>query len=94
MIVSPMNPGYLALPAAAAWAGVSVRTVKRCLARGLPIHQAGPREKVLIRPADIEAFLNRKVAPTVDLNAMVEDVCRDLHSVPAKRQNQPLPEGS
>jgi len=73
-----IQPGYLPLVDAAAWAGVSVRTLKRWIGRGLPTYQAGPREKVLIRPADIEAFLNRRQSSQPDLNAMVDEVMRDI----------------
>jgi len=40
-----IRPGYLSLKDAAAWAGVSVRTLNRWIARGLPRYQAGPMEK-------------------------------------------------
>jgi len=75
---SSWTPGYLPLRDAAAWAGVSPRTVKRWIARGLPVYQAGPRTKVLIKPSDIEVFLNRVQAPQPDLNAMAEAVFADL----------------
>ena len=74
-----IQPGYLPFLEAASWAGVSVKTLKRWIKKGLPTYQAGPREKVLIRPADIDAFLSRQIqAP--DLHAMVEDVLRSLKS--------------
>jgi hypothetical protein len=44
--------------------------------RGLPVHQAGPREKVLIRPSDIDAFLTRRQANVPDLNAIADEVVR------------------
>ncbi len=62
----------------AAWAGVSVRTMKRWIKKGLPTYQAGPREKLLIRPADIDGFLTKCQAHPVDLDAMVEDVLKSL----------------
>ena len=70
--------GYIPLVAAAAWAGVSPRTLKRWISRGLPIYQAGPREKVLVKPQDIDQFLTRKQAPTPDLGAMVDEVLQGL----------------
>ena len=73
-----IQPGYLPLREAAAWAGVSVRTMKRWIKKGLPTYQAGPREKVLIRPADIDGFLTKSQAHPVDLDAMVEDVFKSL----------------
>ena len=76
----PIQPGYLPLREAAAWAGVSERTLKRWISRGLPTFQAGPREKVLIRPIDIDTFLTRRQVPTPDLNALVEEVMRSLQS--------------
>ena len=52
-----LPPGFLPLRQAAAWAGVSTRTLKRWIEKGLPKYQATPRGKVLIRLAEIEAFL-------------------------------------
>ncbi len=71
--------GFMPLVDAATWAGVSPRTLKRWIQRGLPTYQAGPREKVLVRPSDIDQFLTRKQVPTPDLGAMVEEVVRQLH---------------
>jgi hypothetical protein len=53
------TPGYLSSPTAAQWASVSQRTVKRWISGGLPVYQGTERGKVLIRPADIDAFLTR-----------------------------------
>jgi excisionase family DNA binding protein len=79
MSPSPLHqPGYMSLVAAAAWAGVSHRTVKRWIARGLPIYQAGVGEKVLIKPSDIDQFLTRRQVAKPDLNVMVEEVLRSL----------------
>jgi hypothetical protein len=52
--------------------------MKRWIRKGLPIFQAGPRAKVLIRPVDIEAFLTRQQAPAPDLDAMMNDVLQSL----------------
>lgn len=70
--------GYIPLIEAATWAGVSPRTLKRWISRGLPIYQAGPREKVLVKPSDIDQFLTRKQVPVPDLGAMVEEVLQGL----------------
>jgi excisionase family DNA binding protein len=78
-----IQPGYLSLSEAAPWAGVSKRTMKRWIKKGLPIYQAGPREKVLIRPADIDAFLTRQQIQVPNLDAMVEDVLTVLKRDPA-----------
>src|SRR5215467_5693649 len=39
-----IQPGYLPLLEAALWAGVSVRTLRRLVKKGLPTYQAGPME--------------------------------------------------
>jgi hypothetical protein len=72
------NPGYMPLKAAAQWAGVSVRTIKRWINRGLPRYQAGPRERVLIRPMDIDTFLERKQVPQLDIRQLAEETYREL----------------
>jgi len=74
----PYQPGYMPLVEAAAWAGVSPRTLKRWIKRGLPVYQAGPREKVLLRPSDIDQFLTRKQVSTHDLSALVDEVVRSV----------------
>jgi excisionase family DNA binding protein len=74
--------GYLSIENAAAYADVSVKTIKRWIKAGLPVYQGGARGKVLIRPSDIDAYLTRKQAPQIDLNAMVEEVIKDLNSGP------------
>jgi len=74
-------PGFLSLEHAAAYADVSVKTVKRWIEQGLPKYQAGPRSKVLIRPGDIERFLLRQESIThQNLNGMVDKVFRELQS--------------
>ena len=72
------RPGYLPLKQAAAWAGVSYKTLQRWIGRGLPVYQAGPREKVLIRPTDIDQFLNRRQRAPVNLDVIVEEVLQGL----------------
>jgi excisionase family DNA binding protein len=66
--------GYMSVAMAAEWVGVSRKTLKRWIARGLAFHQAAPREKVLIRPVDIDAFLARRQASQVNLATMVDNV--------------------
>jgi predicted site-specific integrase-resolvase len=74
-----LNGGYLPLRDAATWAGVSSKTMRRWFGKGLPRHQAGPREKVLVRMTDIETFLTKQVTPPIDLGAMVDDVLKGLN---------------
>lgn len=72
------QPGFLSIERAARWTDVSVRTIERWIGRGLPTYQAGPREKVLIRPVDIEAFLMRKEVPQVDIRALALEAAAKL----------------
>jgi predicted site-specific integrase-resolvase len=80
--------GLLSKKHAAAWADVSRRTLDRWIQQGLPVYQASPHTKVLIRPADIECFLQHKQLPKADLIAKVEEVVAQLrrHSAPSSRK--------
>jgi hypothetical protein len=73
-----MLVGYLTLDAAAQYASVSPRTVKRWIARGLPVYQGTPRGKILVRPGDIDQYLEKRTAPRLDLDVMVHEVMRGL----------------
>jgi len=75
---TPPSPRFLSLDHAAAYADVSVKTIKRWIAGGLPKFQAGSGSKVLIRPSDIEAFLTKRQVAKPDLDAMVEAVLLEL----------------
>ncbi len=71
-------PGFMPLNEASAWAGVSPRTMRRWIDQGLPRFQSAPRAKVLLRAADIEAFLERRQTTKPDLNALVEEVLKGM----------------
>jgi excisionase family DNA binding protein len=73
-----MNVGYVTIQGAAEYASVSPRTVKRWIARGLPVYQGSPRGKVLIRPGDVDVYLEKKAVPRLDLDAAASAVMRDL----------------
>ena len=72
------DKGLLSKKHAAVWADVSQRTIDRWIHQGLPVYQASPQTKVLIRPADIECFLQRKQLPKADLIAKVDEVIAEL----------------
>lgn len=72
------DKGLLSKKHAAAWADVSRRTLDRWIQQGLPVYQASPHSKVLIRPADIECFLQRKQLPKADLIAKADEVIAQL----------------
>jgi hypothetical protein len=54
--------------------------MRRWFVKGLPRHQAGPRQKVLVRLMDIETFLTKQVTPQINLGAMVDDVLKGLRN--------------
>ena len=56
----------------------STKTVYRWLDQGLPFFQSSPRSKILIRPDDVETFLQRRCHAQVDVNVMVEDLAKEL----------------
>ena len=72
--------GYLSVKEAAAWAGVSPKTLTRWFRRGLPRYQAGPREKVLVRLDDVNRFLTRIQSATVPLDELVDQVLAEIKS--------------
>jgi excisionase family DNA binding protein len=74
--------GYLSIEGAAKYASVSTKTIERWIQGGLPVHQGTARGRRLIRPSDIDAFLTRKQAPRLDLNAIVQEVIKGLDSGP------------
>lgn len=77
--VWPAHPvGYLTIHGAAQYASVSTKTLRRWITSGLPVHQGTTRGKVLIRPADIDAYLTRRQVPVLDLNALVNDTLRGM----------------
>ena len=77
---APASVGYLSIGEAARYASVSTRTIKRWITRGLPVYQGTHRGKVLIRPGDIDLYLQRKTVPKpdLDLDALVQDVLAGL----------------
>lgn len=74
-----LQRGYLTLKRAAEWACVSEKTMRRWIGRGLPVYQAGPRERVLLKPEEIDQFLTCKRTQAVDLDHLVDEVMADLN---------------
>jgi len=70
--------GFLSLKHAAHWTDVSEKTFNRWIAKGLPVYQAGPGEKILIDPHDIRNFLTRKQTNHSDLDNLVEEMVAEL----------------
>ena len=82
------DKGLLSKQHAAVWADVSRRTLDRWIQQGLPVYQASPHTKVLIRPADIEFFLQRKHVLKADLIAKVEEVVAQLRRQSFNKQKE------
>lgn len=80
--------GLLSKKNAAAWADVSQRTIDRWIQQGLRVFQASPQSKVLIRPGDIESFLERKQLPKADLIAKANEVIAQLRRQSFIRQKE------
>jgi excisionase family DNA binding protein len=81
-MTSTYQPGYLSIEDAARYASVSTKTIKRWIKAGLPVYQATSRGKLLMRSADIDAYLTRKQAPQPNLGAVVEEVLLGLGKEP------------
>ncbi len=77
-MIEGLGPGFLPVDKAAEWAGVSVKSMKRWIHRGLPYYQACPRGRILVKPGDIESFLTRQQAPKPVLDALVDQVMGEL----------------
>ena len=90
------RPGYLTIQAPAYYASVSERTIKRWISRGLPSFQGSLRGKVLVKPGDIDLFVQKKPIPVAknDLDAMVEGVLRGFRKAvdSGKIPQAPVPE--
>lgn len=78
MMEQSIQPGYLSLKAASLWASVSLKTLKRWIASGLPVYQGSTGGKVLVKPQDIDQFLQRRQVPQVDVNALVDETLREM----------------
>lgn len=72
------QPGYLSLKGATQWASVSLKTLKRWIAAGLPVYQGSAGGKVLVKPQDIDQFLQRRQVSQVDVNALVDETLREM----------------
>jgi hypothetical protein len=75
--------GYLSLKRAAAWADVSHKTIRRWIKAGLPVYRGITGGKLLVRPADIEQFLEKQVVPRIDVDNLVNDTLREMGISPS-----------
>lgn len=72
------RPGYFPIMEAAKYASVSPKTIHRWIKGGLPTYQGTHRGKVLLRPDDIDGYLTKRQARPIDLDAMVDEVLREI----------------
>jgi predicted site-specific integrase-resolvase len=84
-----LQPGYLSLKKAAAWADVSIKTIKRWIAAGLPVYQGVTGGKVLVRPQDINSFLQKRQVPQVDVDALVNETLTEMGKMETKNRKEP-----
>ncbi len=73
-----LAPGFLPIDRAAAWTGVSIKSLKRWFERGLPYYQPCPRGRILVKLGDIEGFLTRRQAPKPTLDRLVSETMQEL----------------
>ena len=69
---------FLDIKTTAQWCSVSPRTIRRWISAGLPIFQASPRSKILLRADDVQAFLSRQRPPQSDLDRLVAQTWEEL----------------
>lgn len=72
------QPGFLSLKHAAVWADVSPKTVQRWITAGLPTYRATSGGKVLVKPCEIDRFLQRRQEPQIDIDAMVKETLGEM----------------
>jgi excisionase family DNA binding protein len=76
-----IEPAYFDLAGASAYTGggLSVRTLRRLIAEpgGLPYHQAG-RGKILIKRADIDAWLEARRREPQDLDKLAAEAIAEM----------------
>ena len=77
-MTTPFLTGFLDKLAAAQFACVSVRTVERWIRDGLPVYRETPHSKMLVKPADIEAFLQRQQRPQQDLTQIIDEIVDEV----------------
>jgi hypothetical protein len=77
-----IEPAYFDLAGASAYLGgaLEVRTLRRLImqADGLPHYRIGARGKIMIRRADLDAFLMANRHEPQDLNAIADQAIKDL----------------
>ncbi len=72
------HTGFLSVSAAAAWAHVSSRTLRRWLRAGLPSYQPIPGGRIFLIASELERFIRRRLHPQPVLDALVEGVMQEL----------------
>jgi excisionase family DNA binding protein len=91
-----MTSRLLTLRAAASFCSLSERTIKRMIARGLPVYRPSPGGKILIKPEDLDAYMMRQQAQPVNV---LDDLLEELKprrsngkAGPCVQQDQPRTE--
>jgi hypothetical protein len=82
------KPGALDIPSIAQRYSISRRTIRRWMTRGLPYFQEGPRCKILIKPDDVERYLQRHCHEPMDLGRMIEETVNALNTKRKEKRNR------
>lgn len=68
---------YLDLEDLAKYSGMSVRTLRSMIPRGMPVYRPGG--KILVRRSEFDVWMGRfRQAQSVDLDRVVDDVMEDV----------------
>jgi len=77
-----IEPAFFDLAGASAYLGgaLEVRTLRRLIMQpdGLPHYRIGPRGKIMVARADLDAFLAGHRREPVDLDALADAALREL----------------
>jgi hypothetical protein len=74
-----MPAAFIDRRTAVKFASISLRTLDRLIARGLPTYRTSSnRGKILIRPDDLVAFLMHQPSRQQNLDVLVEEMVKDF----------------
>lgn len=77
-MTTPLLTGFLDKRAAAQLFCVAMRTLDRWRLNGLAAYRGTARGKLLFKPRDIEAFLQREQRPQQDLTRLVDETVDEV----------------
>ena len=72
-----LQPGFLTVRQASLWTGLSTKSIRRLIKRGLKVYRTCQRGRLLLRPEDLQHFLGRHYTDVPDRENMVNNVMID-----------------